>query len=208
MSLLSFGVMVVIAELADFFYAPTDYILINRLLGPGEVGTYAPAVMIDGAILLLVVAVAEVLLPKTALAHHAGDRHLVRRYYVVGTFATAAVLVVASIGAYLLAPAIFRFWLGKKLLDTREILPLVLIHTVIGGSSIVGRSILLGMGKVKPFTIAVISAAACNVVLSYCFVKYFELGLKGIIYGTIVAVVGRCAIWMPWYVMRSLRPAN
>ncbi len=204
-SLLSFGVMVAIAELADFLYAPTDYILINRLLGPSEVGTYAPAVMIDGALLLLVVAVAEVLLPKTALAHHAGDRELVRRYYVVGTLATAVILVVAGIGAYLVSPAIFRLWLGKKLYDTRAILPLVLIHTVIGGSSVVGRSILLGMGKVKPFTTAVIIAGVSNVILSYCFVRYLDLGLRGIIFGTIVAVVGRCALWMPWYVMRALR---
>src|SRR5262249_48597764 len=134
-------------------------------------------------------AVAEVLLPKTALAHHAGDRQLVRRYYIVGTLATAALLVAASIGAWLIAPAIFRWWLGKKLYDTRAILPLVLIHTVIGGTSVVGRSILLGMGKVKPFTTAVILAAITNVVLSYTFVAVFRLGLRGIIYGTIVAVV-------------------
>ena len=30
-------------------------------------------------------------------------------------------------------------------------------------------------------------------------------GPSGIILGTICAVVGRCAIWMPWYVMRVLR---
>ena len=36
-------------------------------------------------------------------------------------------------------------------------------------------------------------------------VYFFHLGLRGIIYGTIIAVVGRCAIWMPWYVMKTLR---
>ena len=35
----------------------------------------------------------------------------------------------------------------------------------------------------------------------WCVIR---LGLPGIIYGTIVAVVGRCAIWMPWYVLRTL----
>jgi Na+-driven multidrug efflux pump len=87
---------------------------------------------------------------------------------------------------------------------TQAILPLVLIHTVVGGSSAVGRSILLGMGKVKPFTIAVLIAGVSNVILSYSFVRFGGLGLNGIVLGTICAVVGRCAIWQPWYVWRSL----
>ena len=91
---------------------------------------------------------------------------------------------------------------------TQIILPLVLVHTVIGGSSAVGRSILLGMGKVKPFTIAVLIAGASNVALSYIFVRDLHLGLKGIIYGTIVAVVARCGIWMPWYILRALKRAD
>jgi hypothetical protein len=29
--------------------------------------------------------------------------------------------------------------------------------------------------------------------------------LRGIVLGTIVAVIARCAIWMPWYTLRVLR---
>ena len=47
--------------------------------------------------------------------------------------------------------------------------------------------------------------AETDVALSFVFVKYLGLGLNGIIYGTITAVVGRCVIWQPWYVMRTLR---
>jgi hypothetical protein len=36
-------------------------------------------------------------------------------------------------------------------------------------------------------------------------VKHLGLGLNGIIYGTIIAVVARAGIWMPWYVLRELR---
>jgi hypothetical protein len=35
-------------------------------------------------------------------------------------------------------------------------------------------------------------------------VKYLDLGLKGIVLGTVVVVLARCAIWQPWYVMRCL----
>ena len=33
-------------------------------------------------------------------------------------------------------------------------------------------------------------------------VRFFGMGLTGIVAGTMVAVVGRCALWMPWYVHR------
>jgi len=102
------------------------------------------------------------------------------------------------------SPWIFELWLGDSMPATRAILPLVLVHTVVGGSSAVGRSILLGMGKVKPFTISVLLAGVGNVLLSYVFVRYMGLGLEGIVLGTIIAVTARCAIWTPWYVLRAL----
>jgi Na+-driven multidrug efflux pump len=69
----------------------------------------------------------------------------------------------------------------------------------------VGRSILLAIGKVRPFTVSVLIAGVANVILSYSFVRFGHLGLRGIVLGTIVAVVGRCAVWLPWYTLRVLK---
>ncbi len=63
-SLLAFGLLVVFAQLADYLYAPTDYILINRLLPPVEVANYVPAVQIDAGLLFLVTGLASVMLPR------------------------------------------------------------------------------------------------------------------------------------------------
>lgn len=203
--LLSFGLFVTFAQLADFLYAPANYILINGLLSPLHLADYAPLVQIDAALLVLVSGLASVLLPRSALAHAAGDSTTVRQYYVRGTLASAALLAAAATAVWLLAPFIFPLWLGNPMPATQAILPLVLIHTVIGGSSAVGRSILLGMGKVKPFTIAALSAGVANVMLAFVFVKYLNLGLRGVVYATILVVTARCAVWMPWYVTSSLR---
>jgi Na+-driven multidrug efflux pump len=88
---------------------------------------------------------------------------------------------------------------------TQAILPLVLIGTTLGGASAVGRSVLIAVGKAKPFALSVLIAGVINAVCSYLFVRHFHLGLKGILLGTVVAVVLRCAFWMPWYVLRTLR---
>lgn len=202
--LLVFGAMVVAAQMADYLYAPTDNLLIWNLLDRQTVAVYAPAVQIDGGALLLVGALASVLLPRTALAHAAGDPKLVKKYYLRGTLVSFVILLLAAPILYFLAPIFFTLWLGNRMDPTLAILPLVLIHTVIGGSSAVGRSILLAIGKVRPFTLSVLIAGIANVILSFSFVRFFHLGLAGIILGTIVAVTARCGIWMPWYTLRML----
>jgi O-antigen/teichoic acid export membrane protein len=203
--LFGFGSLITLAQLADYLYAPTDFILISLFLPPIQAATYSPAVQIDAGLLMLVGAIASVILPKAALAHVSENRALVRRYYFLGTLASLGILLFTASGTWAISVPLFRVWFGHSMRATRAILPLVLIHTVLGGSSIVGRSILLGMGKVAPFTAAVLIAGVSNVFLSWLFVTHFNMGLKGIILGTICAVVGRCVVWMPWYVMKTLR---
>jgi O-antigen/teichoic acid export membrane protein len=203
--LLGFGIVVVLAQLADYLYAPTDYILIDHLLSPLDIASYAPALQIDGALLLLVSGLSSVMLPRAAVAHAQGDAKTVRRYYVVGTLSSLGLLAGASVLAWVASPWIFRLWLGNPMPETQRILPVLLICTTLGGSSMVGRSILLAVGRVWPFTAAVLIAGVTNVVFSYIFVTRFHWGLRGIVLGTVVAVVARCGIWMPWYVMRVLR---
>jgi O-antigen/teichoic acid export membrane protein len=87
---------------------------------------------------------------------------------------------------------------------TRAILPLVLIHSVVGGAGGVGRSIMLGMGLARAYTLAALAAGVGNVLLGCVLVKYAGLGLAGIVLATIVVVVARCGLWMPWYILRRL----
>jgi O-antigen/teichoic acid export membrane protein len=204
-ALLVYGLLVVAAQLADYLYAPTDYILIDRLLSPADVAFYAPAVQIDSGLLLLVTGLSAVLLPRAALAHAGGSIQTVRTFYLRGTLASFILLAVASVFVWAAAPWIFRLWLGNPMPDTQAILPLVLIGTTLGGASAVGRSVLLAVGKAKPFAISVLIAGIVNVACSYVLVRYFHRGLQGILLGTVVAVVLRCVVWMPWYVWQTLR---
>lgn len=206
-SLLGYGLLVVAAQLADYLYAPTDYILIDRLLmrtEPMAVAYYAPAVQIDSGLLLLVTGLSAVLLPKAAIAHAEGSTHKVRRYYLRGTLASLAMLAAASVCVWAAAPWILRIWLGNPMVGTQAILPLVLIGTTLGGASAVGRSVLLAVGKARAFAISVLIAGVVNAGCSYMFVRFFHLGLRGILLGTVVAVVLRCVFWMPWYVLYTL----
>src|SRR5262249_30087413 len=90
--LISFGLLVSVAQVADFLYSPTDFILINRLLNPIDVAIYAPAIQIDAALLLTVTALASVLLPQAAIAHGASNPGFVRHYYTRGTLASVVIM--------------------------------------------------------------------------------------------------------------------
>ena len=204
-SLLAAGAMITLAELADYLYAPIDYVLINRYLDPvKDAASYAPAVLIASALLLVVGGLASALLPRAAVAHATGDRAAVRRYYVRGTMVSTAMMIVASLGTWLTLPWLLRVWLRNPMPGTVRIMPLMLVAAVLGGSGAVGRSILLGVGKVWPFTASVLLAGVANVIYSFVFVRFCGLGLEGIILGTVVATAGRFALWMPWYVLRTL----
>jgi O-antigen/teichoic acid export membrane protein len=204
--LLVFGAMVVAAQMADFLYSPTNNLIIGYTIDLNDaVADYAAAVQIDGGMLLVASALAMVLLPRAALVHAEGRSAEVRKFYVNGTLLTAGLLLAAAPVVWLLAPHVFQLLFHNSMPVTCSILPLVLIHTVIGGSSAVGRSILLAIGKVRAFTISVVVGGIANIVLSLIFVLCTNLGLKGIVLGTIIAVTGRCAIWLPWYVLRVLR---
>jgi O-antigen/teichoic acid export membrane protein len=207
-ALLGFGALVVLAQLADYLYAPCDYILINKLIGDAAVATYAPLLQIDAALLVLVSGVAAVLLPKSALAHAAGQRQRIRAYYIRGTLASFALLLVAGAAIWAISPWLFQAWLGDSMPAARAILPLLLIHTIIGGSSAAGRSILLAVGRAWPFAVSALIAGVGNVAMGFVFVKYFGWGLRGIAIGTIIAVTLRCAVWMPWYVMKAMKEAG
>ena len=203
--LLTFGGLVVLAQIADYLYAPTDFLLIRWLIDLKTVAVYAPAVQMDAGIWLLASGLSTALLPMSATAFGKRDFANLRRFYLQGTALSFVILLVLCILGWIAAPGLFRLWLGDKMKPTQQILPLVLIPTVIGGSAAVGRSILLAIGQVRAFTTAALIAGVANVLLSYSFVRFAGLGLKGIILGTIVVVIARCALWMPWYTLRSLR---
>jgi hypothetical protein len=60
------------------------------------------------------------------------------------------------------------------------------------------------MGRFKAYALSAIIGGVANVVLAMVFLSTTSLGLRGIIYATIITVVARCLIWMPVYTLWSI----
>jgi O-antigen/teichoic acid export membrane protein len=203
--LLKYGLTVTAGSLADFLYGPLACILINRLLTDSDLAAYSAAIQIDGALLLLVTGLAAVVLPRAAAAVGSHDWPAVRRYYVRGTLAATGILSTAAIATWLLSPLLFRVWLKNPPPMATVILPLVLVHTVLGGQSQIGRAIMLAMGKARAFTVSLLAAGIANALLCAGLLACASMGVKAVPLATIAVVAVRGAIWTPWYVLRAIR---
>ncbi len=207
--LLAFGAMLTLSQLSDFLYAPTDFLLINWFIGIDRLADaltdYSVAVQLDAGLLLLASAVATVLYPRASHAVGRSDAAALRRYYLRGTVLTGVMLLVAATIIVLISKPLLMFWLHVDRPGARAVLPLLMLHTVIGGSSAPARAILLAAGKARVFALSAVIAGVINVAISFVLIRYTPLGLVGVILGTVIAVTLRCAIFLPWYTTHTLR---
>lgn len=204
--MLRFGLLLTLSQLSDFLYAPTDFLLITWFV-PAKaeaLSAYSVAVQLDAGLLLLTSAVATVLYPRASHAVAARDIGQLRRYYQRGTVLTTVLLVSAALVVWVAARPLLLVWLGADMPLTRRILPLLFLHTIIGGSSAPARAILFAAGRAKAFAISAVMAGLLNVGISFLLVRYTTMGLWGVVLGTVVAAVLRCLVFLPWYTWRTL----
>ncbi len=203
--LLATGAVMVLAQLADFLYAPANQLLIKACLSTSDLAAYAPTLFIDGALLLMVSGLSMVLFPYAANAFHERKWADLRTYYLAGTLVSLLILAIGAIVVCLIDGWLFAKWFGDPLSDTQAILPWVMIHTAIGGSASIGRSVLLGMGRIKAYAISTIVGGLANVAIGVVLLMTTDLGLLAIIFATILTVTIRCLIWMPIYTLWVIR---
>ncbi|MEM7806697.1 MAG: hypothetical protein AAF561_01130, partial [Planctomycetota bacterium] len=165
---------------------------------------YAPAVQIDAAILVLVSAVATVALPSAARLAAAGDMAGVWRGYLRGSLLAGGIATAIALPAWLLSPWVYTLWLGDDLPATRAILPLVLVHTILGSAAGVGRATLVAVGQAKSYAVVVLVGGLVNVGLSLLFV-HLGLGITGVVLGTVLSVGLRCLVALPILVRVATR---
>jgi O-antigen/teichoic acid export membrane protein len=203
--LLITGGGILLSQLADLLYGPASLWIITRFLSAETLAVYAPTLHLDAALLLAVAGPAAVLLPRAAQLRAAGDVHRLRRDYLLGTIGSFAILLCGALFLWGISKPLFTVWFGEDLPQTRAILPWVLAHTVLGGTAAVGRSMLIGIGRIRAYTTAALIGGVVNVVLAIVLVTQTNLGLLGVIGATLFTVGVRCVIWMPWFTLRAIQ---
>lgn len=203
--LASGAALLLVGQLADFLYAPVNQLLLGRAGRVGELAAYAPALQVDAALLLLVGAVGAVMLPQVTRQLAQGEVAAVRRAYVRATLACGAVLGIAGAAVGVAAGPILRAWLGGKVEPaTVDVVRLVLVHTVIGGTAGVARAVLLGAGAYRGYALTAVGFGLANAAGAWAVLEWTQWGVRGVVGVTIATVGVRCLVFLPWYTLRRL----
>ncbi|MFT3788690.1 MAG: MATE family efflux transporter [Tepidisphaeraceae bacterium] len=202
------GCTITLGSLADYLYGPVSMLIVTAALGSASSAGYGVALFFDSVLLLLVAGVAGPMLPRIAAASSAHDFTRVRKLYVNATLACLGVLASAAIVVWIASPWILTVWLKNPPDTVHTVLPIVLIHTVLGGTAGVGRAALIGIGRHRAYAVSALVGGLMNVALAFVAVYILKLGLPGVAWATVIAVGLRCAAWMPWFVMRATRSVS
>jgi O-antigen/teichoic acid export membrane protein len=194
-----------VASLADFLYAPAGLILASWVLGEAAAGEYGIVLQVDAAMLLLVAGISSTLMPRFVRAWNAGDRSTFFALYVRWSIFSIGLLGLAGVVILGGSDWILTIWLGRAPDRVIQLLPWVLVHTVIGGAAGVGRAALLASGKSAAWARSAWAFGLANLLLALGLTTLADLGLMGIVLATVLTVCLRCAVWLPWTVHRSVR---
>jgi len=198
-ALLSLGGMFLVIRIAMIIIYETNNILITQLIGVDYVIIYSEPYRYFSILLMFFVIVTNQLWSAYIEAYEKGDRewmdsiikNLVKIW--LGTVALGGVMVLMSDFVY--------YWWINKWLDPDKVIDFPFMVSVFIWISVcitnwvnVFNLVLNGTSKIKLQMIAMISAAILNLPLSYFFTKTLEMGMIGIILGTIVSLIPNAVI--------------
>jgi O-antigen/teichoic acid export membrane protein len=182
-----------------------DPLIISRFLGPVGVALYQAGSRLPQMVNPIVLAAVNQLTPLTTKYHVGDNKKREQQILILGTKYTLYLGAFFSAAMILFADSFCHLWLFNKLGEDVATVARVLkmwavvnIFMYAGGSQ---WSILLGKKKMK-FAIGIsVPLAILNIVLSIFLVGYTNLGVAGVLVGTII----KWAIYRPisiWYVAR------
>ncbi|BAZ48934.1 putative membrane protein EpsK [Nostoc sp. NIES-4103] len=170
---------------ASNLYERTDQILINLLLGPALNAIYAIALQLGSALNRLVTSLTTVLLPAASRLSDSGSVWEKQQLILRSTRYVLTLALPAAFGVGIFRREIIELWLGKGFEQAIAILPLTIFLVFSRIPIFVTWPYLTATNQLKLPALAILLDGVCNVFLSILYVKEFNLGLAGIVLGTL-----------------------
>jgi len=183
--LLSLGGWSSLISFATNLYERTDQVLINVLLGPALNAVYAVAVQLGNAVGRLVTALTSVLLPTASRISSNGTKWEKQQLILRATRYVLTLALPCAVGITIFRREIIELWLGQGFEQAIAILPLVMFLVFSRIPIFVTWPYLTAANQLKLPALAMLSDGLVNVALSVWYVKAFNLGLAGIVLGTL-----------------------
>lgn len=191
----SLGKDFLVIQLTLIILFSTDNILIITMLGPKDVTTYSIIYKLFSMIIVILNVIMGSLWPNFTEAYEKKDIAWIKKVLKMLIVIFLAVVTLAIILGYFL-DAVLIIWLGTVLDYPKLLIIIMVVYVFVHSISSIFGSLLSSINKVKEQRIMVIIQAAVNIPLSVFFVKVIDLGISGIILGTVISLL-ISAIWCP-----------
>ena len=192
--LLSVGLQFFVIQIAVLIIFTTDKILITQLFGPQYVTQYDVVFKLFSIISILHGLLTAPLWSAYTDAYHRADFNWIR-----GALRKQLLLfigvVLATLGLALMARLIIGWWIGSEVAVSSWLVISMGAFIVVSTWNNIYSYLLNGIGEIRVQLFTALIAMLINIPLSILLVKYFHLGVHGVVWATclslsIFAIVG------------------
>jgi O-antigen/teichoic acid export membrane protein len=182
--LMTFGGGLLALRVMGTLYRQMDKVIIGTVLGVRFVTPYDVANKIHAGAATVQSVASSALLPATAFARNKAD--VLRDMYLRGSSYTVAVTLPVIVAGFIFAAPLIRTWVGAEIeREATSATRWFFVYLLIVLLHVVGVSILVGLGKMRPVLAVSFGVLVVNLGLSIALVR--PLGIDGVVIGTVVA---------------------
>lgn len=174
-------------QLAVLIIFLSDRILITQLIGPTEVTPYEVLFKLFGVLTILHVMILSPLWPAYSDAYAKSDFEWIRSQ-LRKQISISIVFIFSAVALAVVGPIVVKFWLDLKIDIAHRVYAYFALIIVLSTWSNVFAYFVNAIGRLDLQLYSSIFAALINVPLSIVFVKYFEMGLGGILLATVCSL--------------------
>ncbi len=185
--LLSLGLNFFVIQVAVLAIFMTDKILITQLLGPAEVTPYEVVFKLYSVLTIVHGLILAPLWPAYTDAYHKKDFRWIRKT-LRNQLKIFLILVLFTILMTAIAPKIITLWIGTSLNVDDKLYLFMGLFIIISVWSNVFAYFVNAIGALRVQTITAVISGISNVPLSIYFAKNLEMGLSGIVLGTVCSL--------------------
>ena len=183
----SLGVKFFIIQISALVIFATDNIIITQVLGPVEVTSYNVVFKLFSIITLAHGIVLAPLWSAYTNAYAKGDLQWIKNTLKKLNFLMIPIIIAVLI-LIIFARDIINIWVGPNIKYPNLLVVFMGIYTVISIWNNIYAYFINGIGKIELQMYSAIVAGAINIPLSIWFAKVLEMGISGVVLGTIVSL--------------------
>lgn len=186
--ILNLGLQFFILQIAFIVVFTTDKILITQFFGPRYVTEYEVVFKVFSLITFAHSIVSTPLWSAYTDAYHRNDvpwiRSMLRKQMIL-----FIALTIATCSLMYLAKPIIAFWIGPDFHTSNQLILVIGFYTIIFCWNNIYAMICNGIGIIKLQTYLSITEMILNIPLSIFFAITLDMGVSGIVFGTIVSLL-------------------